>query len=243
MGGSGRAAPPPPPSQPPSGGEPGRGGGGRWRGRCCKGCGGGPVLSCVVVCCAVFLNDVPCRAAVCPWVECCVALLCWVWCVVLYFLVLCFVVCRVRCSVVLCWRACFVPLDAVLRCLLCAGWRRLLLSVVFGCSLEGRVASCCFLVVSFSVCVPVWLHGRPFCCLAWFAVLPSSPVLCHVLPRFRVGLCCRALLSFLLRCFFVAVSHYLPCCRALLLLLRFVFVFSHYLGILLQKQNFPVCSK
>ena len=103
----------------------------------------------------------------------------------------------------------------VLRCLVRAGWCRVLLPVVSGCSLLRLVARCRFPVACLVTGVPVWPRGLLPCCVLWFVVVPCSPVLCPVVLCCRVVLCCGSLLSVLLCwwCWFVSF----PCvCVAVL---------------------------
>ena len=146
--------------------------------------------------CARSVRVVACRVAV-SWcvlcfARCCVACLCWAWCLPRAAAPCCRclapVVVRgcvlpgVRCCVALfvcraVWGCLRCVLLVVPRCFVRAGWCCVLLPVVAGCSLLGLVACCCFPLVCVVAVAPVW--PLP-CCVLWFVVVPRSSVLCSV---------------------------------------------------------------
>ena len=164
--------------------------------RCCVFCGfplcfavpvcgglGRFVLWCASPCCVVWFVLLRCISffllfsvlspvlARRPWVWRCCALRSYLWCVVLFLLVLCWVARLVRCCGVLCWRACVVLPCAVFRCHLVAGWCLVLLPVFRGL-LVGLVAWCCPPVVCFGAGVHVRPRGPLPCRSApWFGSL------------------------------------------------------------------------
>ena len=146
------------------------------------------VLCCVLRFFAVLLLFVALSPVLarCPWVWRWRALWRFLWCVVLFLLVLCLVARLVRCCCVLFWRACFVLPCVVFRCRLVAGWCLVLLPFFWG-SLVGLFAWCCLLVVCFGVGVVVWPRGPSPCRSAPWRGSLWCPV-----PRCCVLWCCAA---------------------------------------------------
>ena len=122
--------------------------------------------------------------------------------------------CCSACRVVCCCLRRFVLV--VPRCFVCAGWCRVLLPVVAGCSLLGLAALCCFLLACFVAGALAWPRGLLPCCVLWFVVAPRPPVLCPafcgvVLPC-GAALWCPAVRFALLVVLVCVLSLRLRCC-------------------------------
>ena len=95
----------------------------------------------------------------CPWLRCCIAL-----------------VCRLSCGVLLS-ASCLAGGAVLCRsrwlvlCVIACGCR---------CSLLGLVACCCFPLPCVVARAPAWPRGMLPCCVLWFVVVPRPPVLCPV---------------------------------------------------------------
>ena len=108
-------------------------------------------------------------------------------------------------------------------CFVRAGWRRVLLPLVAGCSLPGQVARCCVLLASFAAGAPAWPRGLLPCCVLWFVVAPCPlvlcPLFCGALLPCGAALWCPAVCFALLVVLVCVLFLGLRCCVALCVVL------------------------